>query len=149
MNQVVSLSRPVRRPAEVVAAVATDPSLLFPLMPGFGRFAPVGPGSREDTEEWDVFLDVGTYNVGGRVEISRPDARTLRWSSLRGTRNDFTLHVEPDPEHVDRCTLTMTMGFSLSGLLVARIAALLARGIVVRHLEAGLEQLRHHLEYGG
>jgi hypothetical protein len=40
------------------------------------------------------------------------------------------------------------MEYSLDGLLLARITERLVKGAVSRHLEAGLQEMRHRLEYG-
>lgn len=138
----------VRRPPDEVAAFVTDPHQVLPVVPGFARFAFVDKhsvGATTGGEEWDVFLEIGTLHVGGRVEVSRPSDHRLAWESDRGTRHRFALTVEPDG---DASELVMELEYSLSGLLMARISELLAKGIVTRHLEAGLEEIRHHLEHG-
>lgn len=43
--------------------------------------------------------------------------------------------------------VTITMTIDLAGAVTGRIAELLARGIARRHLQAGLQQLRHHVEF--
>lgn len=43
--------------------------------------------------------------------------------------------------------LTLTLTLTLRGLLMSRIAERLARNIMGRHLEAGVQELRHHLEW--
>lgn len=144
MTQRVTRSITVRRSHEDVAAFATDPHRVLEVIPGFGRFSHVGDGPEEGQEEWDVFLEVGTLHVGGRVLVSRPSANRLEWHSLRGTSHSFSMTVEPLGEHG---VLTMTLAYTLPGLLTARLAELVARGITARHLEAGLEQIRHVLEH--
>lgn len=144
MTQRVTRGINVRRPHEEVAAFATDPHRVLEVIPGFGRFQHVGPSSQEGTEEWDVFLEVGTLHVGGRVLVSRPSVHNLEWHSVRGTSHSFTMTVEPLGEH---SRLTMTLTYTLPGLVTARIAELVARGITARHLEAALEQIRHLLEH--
>lgn len=133
----------VRRPVDVVAEVATDPGVLLPLVAGLGRFAFI---SRYDdgTEEWDMFLDIGAIHVGGRVLVVTAD-RSLTWRSVRGTRHSMVVEVA---DHPDGAVVTMAMTVQLGGLVLGRAAELLARGIAGRHLVAGLEQLRHHLEFG-
>jgi hypothetical protein len=132
----------VRRPLAVVAPVATDPGVLLPLIAGLGRFEFI---ERVDaaTEEWDMFLDIGAIHVGGRVHVvSTPP--TLTWRAVRGTRHSMQVDVT---DHPDGALVTMAMTVELGGLVLGRIAELLARGIAGRHLVAGLEQLRHHLEF--
>jgi len=148
MSQRVTRSILVRRSHEDVAAFVTDPHQVLPVVPGFARFAYVDDNVDDrgaDAEQWDVFLEVGTLHVGGRVLVVRPSANQLEWQSDRGTRHSFSLEVEPVGEHAQ---VTMEIEYGLSGLLMARISEILARGIVVRHIEAGLEEIRHHLEYG-
>ena len=145
MATTVTRSVVVRRAVADVAATATDVLTVLPIMGGLGRFRqitedPTGLG------EWDVYLDVGSVHVGGRVEVSKPDATSMRWDSVRGTRNDFVLEVAPDPEGT---LITMSLTLSLAGAVTGRLTELLTRGVVGRHLDAGLEQLRHHLTYGG
>jgi carbon monoxide dehydrogenase subunit G len=144
MTQRVTQSITVRRPHEEVAAFATDPHQVLEVIPGFGRFQYVGEGPEPDQEEWDVFLQVGTLHVGGRVLVSHPSEHSLAWHSLRGTTHSFAMTVEPLGEH---SLLTMSLAYTLPGLVTARLAELVARGITARHLEAGLEQVRHLLEH--
>jgi carbon monoxide dehydrogenase subunit G len=134
----------VRRPYAEVAAFVTDPAQSLAAIPGFARFAHQGPGE-SGGEEWDVFLEVGTFHVGGRVLITTPSPNRIQWSPLRGTASHFAMMVEPLGEHA---RLTMEMEYSLNGLLLARITELLVKGAVSRHLEAGLQEMRHQLEYG-
>jgi carbon monoxide dehydrogenase subunit G len=134
----------VRRPYDEVAAFVTDPARSLAAIPGFARFAFQGPGE-DGGEEWDVFLEVGTFHVGGRVLIRTPSPHRIEWEPLRGTASRFAMTVEPLGEHA---RLTMDMTYSLEGLLLARISELLVRGVVARHLEAGLQEMRHQLEYG-
>ena len=146
MTQRVTRSITVRRAHEDVAAFVTDPHRVLEVVPGFGRFEHVGPsaGDGVEGEEWDVFLEVGTLHVGGRVLVSHPSVHSLEWHSLRGTAHSFAMTVEPLGEH---SRLTMTLTYSLSGLVTARLAEIVARGITARHLDAGLEQIRHLLEH--
>ena len=146
MSQRVVRSIRVRRPVDEVAAFVTDPHRVLPVVPGFARFAFVG--STDEGEEWDVFLEIGTLHVGGRVEVTRPSPSHLSWLSDRGTRHRFDLAVEPVTDDPRAALVRMEIEYALSGLLMARASELLARGIVARHLEAGLEEIRHHLEHG-
>lgn len=132
----------VRRPLEVVAKVATDPGVLLPLVAGLGRFEFIERGA-DGTEEWDMFLDIGAVHVGGRVHVVSA-APTLTWQSIRGTRHSMLVEVT---DHPDGAEVTMAMTVKLGGLVLGRVAELLARSIAGRHLVAGLEQLRHHLEF--
>lgn len=146
MTQQVVRAINVRRSYDEVAAFVTDPHRVLEVIPGFARFAFIGPARSEPgSEEWDVFLEVGTFHVGGRVVVSRPSVNRLEWRSLRGTQQHFSMAVEPLGDHA---RLTMTLRYTLQGLVVSRLSELLARGMVTRHLEAGLQQVRHHLEYG-
>ena len=105
-----------------------------------------GAGTPSDGgEEWDVFLEVSTFHVGGRVLITTPSPNRIEWTPLRGTSSHFQMLVEPLGENA---RLTMEMEYSLNGLLLARITELLVKGAVSRHLEAGLQEVRHRLEYG-
>ncbi len=146
MTQTLVRAINIRRPYDEVAAFVTDPHCVLAVIPGFGRFAYVGPSSdRAGDEEWDVFLEVGTFQVGGRVLVTRPSVNRLEWRSLRGTSQQFSMVVEPLG---DDARLTMTLRYQLHGLVVSRISELLAKGLVARHVEAGLQQVRHQLEYG-
>jgi len=133
----------VRRDVDLVAKIATDPRTLLPMVGGFGRFEPlrvdaVGCG------EWDLFIDIGVTHVGGRVVVSQPDPRSLAWLAVRGTRHQVELTVEPHPQGAQ---VTMAMRLELAGGVSGWIGERLARGVSARHLVAGLEQLRHHLEH--
>ena len=144
MTRRVTRSITVRRPHEAVAELTTDPHEVLQVIPGFGRFSYVADGAGAGEEEWDVFLQVGTLHVGGRVLVSRPSPHRLEWHSLRGTNHSFAMTVEPLGE---LSRLTMSLGYTLPGGVAARLTELVARGIVARHLEAGLEQIRHELEH--
>jgi len=133
----------VRRPVEEVAKVATDPGVMLPLVAGLGRFEFIGRND-DGTEEWDMFLDIGAIHVGGRVHVV-PAGSQLTWESVRGTRHAMVVEVT---DHPDGARVTMAMTVQLGGLVLGRVAERLARGIAGRHLIAGLEQLRHHLEFG-
>src|SRR3546814_3556460 len=98
MTVAVSRSRVVCRDADDVAALVTDPARLLPFLADFGRFDPLGGG------EYDVFLDIGTIHVGGRVEISRPDSRTLFWHSIRGTTHTLELRVDDHEQRSEEHT---------------------------------------------
>lgn len=134
----------VRRPLEVVLPHAVDPDLVLPIMAGLGRFEKVAERA-DGSAEWDVFLDVGTLHVGGRVEVPPTDGSTLAWHSVRGTRHRVRLAVTADPAGA---LLSLSITVEFVGLVTGRLTEALSRGILRRHLRAGLEQLRHHLEHG-
>ena len=136
----------VRRPVAEVAPLATDPDAILPLMGGLGRFRLI-TRRPDGTELWDLFLDVGSIHIGGRVEVPVPEPTVLEWKSVRGTRHSCRLEVTDEGEHA-RLSITMSLELA-GGLLAARVAGFLAGGIMRRHLQAGLEQLRHHIEYDG
>lgn len=142
MATTVTESIVVRRPAEVVAAVTTDPSVLLPRVAGLGRFAFIALND-DGTEEWDMFIDIGAIHVGGRVVVTSDD-RTLSWEAVRGTRHRTVVEVRDHPEGSE---VTMAMTVDLAGAVLGWAAERLARGIARRHLVAGLEQLRHHAEF--
>ncbi|MCX6398792.1 MAG: hypothetical protein NTX33_02530 [Propionibacteriales bacterium] len=145
MSATARVTSIVVRPRDEVSVFATDPQQLLPLISGFGRFRFLGLRDEPDHEEWEAFLDVGTLHIGGAIDVDRTDEHRLRWTSLRGTRNVFDLTVEPDG--ADRSLVTMSLTITLSGLVMSRIAEQLARGIMTRHLDAAIQQLRHHLEW--
>ena len=134
----------VRRPHDEVAAFATDPHRVLEVIPGFARFEYVGEGPAPGEELWDVFLEVGTLHVGGRVLVEHPSPHRLEWHAQRGTSHSFSMTVEPVGDSTE---LTMTLTYSFAGWLSARISEMVARGIAARHLDAGLEQIRHLLEH--
>ncbi|HNO39040.1 MAG TPA: hypothetical protein PKL71_01425, partial [Marmoricola sp.] len=70
----------------------------------------------------------------------------LTWESVRGARNQARLWVEP--AGADESLVHVVLKFHLDGGILARAAMLLARGILTRHVEAGLENMRHKLEFG-
>lgn len=142
MATTVRESRVVRRPVDVVATVATDPARLLPTIAGLGRFAFIRRAD-DGSEEWDMFLDVGAVHLGGRVRVV-PRGHSLTWESIRGTRHAMLVTVQ---EHPAGSLLTLQMTIDLAGALFGRAAELLARGIARNHLVAGLEQLRHHVEF--
>lgn len=132
----------VRRPLDEVAKVATDARVVLPLVGG--RISLIREYA-DGSAEWDLFLDVGSIHVGGRVVVRATDGMSLSWQSIRGTQQSAGLVVEPEGD-ATRVTVTMTTEFQ--GLLFAALTSRLARGIVSRHVRAGLEQLRHQLEFG-
>ena len=76
MGQRLTRGITIRRPHREVAGFVTDPHRFLPVIPGFARFTFVGAAA-EGGEEWDVFLDVGTLHVGGRVLTERGYAREM------------------------------------------------------------------------
>ncbi|MBJ8344281.1 SRPBCC family protein [Antrihabitans sp. YC2-6] len=142
MSESATVSRKIRRPTDEVAAFVTDPHESLPLISGVGRWKCVGPEG--GGEGWDVFLDVGAIQIGGRVLVTRPDPYRLCWRTTRGTEHTFEAVVEPAD---DGSVLTMSVTYDLSGLLLARLTEFLGRGILTRHLEAAAEEIRHHLEF--
>ncbi|WP_182378736.1 SRPBCC family protein [Nocardioides sp. WS12] len=145
MSSTATVTATVGRPRDVVSAFATDPQQVLPLISGFGRFRFLGELDEPGHEEWEAFLDVGTLHIGGAIDIDRTADHHLAWVAVRGTRHTFDLIVEPDG--ADRSLVTMTMTITLSGLVMSRIAEQFARGIMHRHLDAAIQQLRHHLEW--
>lgn len=140
----VTRSVRVRRPVDEVAKVATDPEVVFPIIGGFGRFDSIAHNP-DGSQEWDLYLDVGSIHVGGRVRVNPPTATSIEWRSVRGTRHSARIEVSA----ADGGSLvTMTVSAYFAGLLAGWITSVLAGGIVARHMDAGLEQLRHHIEYG-
>jgi hypothetical protein len=134
----------VRRPADEVAAVVTDPRVVLPVIGGLGRFKEIATDA-DGLGEWDVFIDVGSIHVGGRVVVERPSPLQLRWHAIRGTRHQLELTVY---EHGEESEVAIVMSLQLAGFVLGRVAETLARGIMARHIEAGLQQLRHHVEFG-
>lgn len=134
----------IRRPVDEVAKLATDPAVILPIIGGFGRFAHIGDNP-DGSQCWELFIVVGTIHVGGQVLIEAPAGDTLSWHSLRGTRHTARIEVTPDPIGA---AVTMSVSAEFAGALTGRLTGILARGILNRYIEAGLEQLRHHIEYG-
>lgn len=133
----------VRRPVDEVATVATDPAVVLPIIGGFGRFEHIR-SNPDGSEEWDLFTKVGTIHVGGRVLIERPQRNTLAWRSFRGTRHSGRIDVAAAD---DGAVVTMAVTVEFAGMVTGRLTFLLARDILGRRIEAGLQQLRHHIEY--
>jgi hypothetical protein len=144
MGTPVRRSITVRRTAKEVAAVVTDPRVVLPVIGGLGRFKEIATDA-DGLGEWDVFIDVGSIHVGGRVVVERPGPLQLSWHSIRGTRHQLELTVY---EHGEESEVAIVMDLQLAGYLLGRVAETLARGIMARHLDAGLQQLRHHVEFG-
>ena len=148
MTQTVTRSLVVHRDFDAVSDFVTEPARVLGAMPGLGRFKEAtdsaGPDGCPEAEEWDVFLVIGTLHVGGRVCVTRPSPHRLEWHSLRGTVHSFRSDVE-SVEGGSRITMSLT--YTLAGFLTGRAAELVARGIVARQLDAGLEQVRHYLEH--
>lgn len=145
MGTTVRRTLTVQRPMSEVVKVATDPLVVLPIVGGLGRFEQIDTDD-EGVGEWDLFLDVGSVHVGGRVVVERPTAERLTWHAIRGTRHQLELSVA-DGATPAESVLTIAMSLQLAGFLTGRIAEILASGIMGRHLEAGLQQLRHHLEF--
>lgn len=144
MSTTVHRSIVIRRPVDDVAAIATDPRVVLPIVGGLGRFKELNTDA-QGMGEWDVFIDVGSVHVGGRVVVDRPGPRTLAWHAIRGTHHQLELTVAGRGSD---SVVTIAMSLQLAGFVLGRVAELLARGIIARHLDAGLQQLRHHVEFG-
>ncbi|QLL05306.1 hypothetical protein [Mycobacterium vicinigordonae] len=142
MTQTVSVTRDIDCPFAEIGRFVTDPHSLFPQVSIFSRCKFVT--SRDDGELWDVYLDSGTIQLGGRVLIATPTGSLLKWRSVQGTRHSFSALAEA---HGERSRLTLTLTFTTTGLGVARLSEWLGRGLVTRNLEAAAEEIRHHLEF--
>lgn len=134
----------VRRGVDEVAEIATDPAVVFPIIGGFGRFDRIqcnGDGS----QEWDLFLGIGTIHVGGRILVQPRSGNALTWHSLRGKSHRARIEVGPAAAGA---TVRLAVSTEFVGTLTGRLTELFARGILARHIDAGLQELRHHIEYG-
>ena len=140
----VTRSALVPRPIEEVAKVATEPGVVFPIIDGFGKFDQIARNP-DGSEEWNLHLDVGTIHVGGRILVEPPSGYTLVWRSRRGARHNARIEVSP-AEGGTLVTMSVTVEFA--GWLAGWVTSILFQGILARHIEAGLEQLRHHIVYG-
>lgn len=134
----------IRRSVEEVAKLTTDPDVILPIMGGFGRFSHIADNP-DGSQRWELFISVGTIHVGGQVLIEAPSNDALQWRSLRGTRHTARIEVAPDPVGA---AVTMSVSTEFAGALTGRLTGILARGILNRYIDAALEQLRHHIEYG-
>ena len=134
--------RTVRRPVEEVAAFINDPAEVLPVITGVGRFRHV------DGDDWDVFMPIGTLQVGGMVRVDRSDPHALSWRTERGMDHSFRLDAAPEDGDPEVSLIRFDIEYRLPGLLVAKIGEVLARGVAVRHLEAAAEAIRHRLEWG-
>jgi hypothetical protein len=135
----------VRRSLDEVAKVAIDPDVVLPIIGGFGRFDLIARNP-DGSEEWDLYLKVGTIHVGGRVLVDPPSQSSLAWSSQRGTHQRGCIEVAAADGGGTVVTMSVTAEFA--GALTGWLTGIFADGIVGRHIEAGLQQLRHHVEYG-
>jgi uncharacterized membrane protein len=134
----------IRKPMEEVAAIATDPRVVLPIVGGLGRFQALDIDD-EGCGDWDIFIDVGSIHVGGRVVVERPDGYHLAWRSIRGTRHQLELSCEFAGDDTE---VAIEMSVQLAGFLFGYVAERMAAGIMARHIDAGLQQLRHHIEFG-
>lgn len=132
-----------RRPVDEVAKVALDPDTVLPLIGVIGRFKPVA--TRPDgSREWDIYLKVGSIDVGGRVLVEPATESSLAWRSEQGTHHSAVIDVAP----ADGGTrITMSVSAEFAGRLTGPLTGVLAGGIMGRQIEAALQQLRHYLEY--
>lgn len=134
----------VRRGVEEVAKIATDPDVVLPIIGGFGRFALIHRNP-DGSQEWDLFLRIGTVHVGGRILIEPPSDHALTWRALRGKRHTARIEVTPDGDYAQ---LSISVTTEFVGALTGRLTGLLSRGILARQIDAGLQQLRHYIEHG-
>ncbi len=127
-----------------IVTVATDPDVVFQIMGGFGRFELIARYP-DGSQERDLYLDIGTIHVGGRVAVEPASGNTLVWRSIRGTHHSARIEVSPAD---DGATVAMTINVEIAGRLLAGwVTQFMANGILGRHIEAGLQQLRHRIEY--
>ena len=142
MTQTVSVSRHIRRPLDESGAFISDPHKLLSALSTLSRCRFIE--SCDDGELWDVFVDSGTVQLGGRVLVTQPADSRLQWRSVRGTRHSLEAFVEAEDEG---SRLTISLTFSVTGLGIAWISEMIGRGLVARNLEAIAEEVRHHLEF--
>lgn len=135
----------VRRAAPEMIAVLENPDQLMAIVGGFGR-ATYLRTRMDQSQEWELFFQLGTMYIGGRVLVETTGSELLGWHSISGFTHSTRFQVRPcGPEE---CEVRATTVLSLDGMLAARVAGLLVRGFIGRNLEATLEALRHYAEYG-
>jgi len=134
----------IHRPVDEVAKVAMDPEVVFPIVDAFGKFDFVSRNP-DDSQEWDLRVDVGTIHVGSRIVVEPRSEHLLAWHWVRGTRHRARIELSPVQ---DGTMVTMSMTIEFAGMLAGWVTGLLAQGILGRRMIAGLERLRHHVEYG-
>lgn len=139
----VSRSITVAAPVARVAAVVTDPAAVFELIGALGRTKLVATHA-DGSQDWDLYLDIGTMFLGGRVTVDPPTPDAISWRSTRGTRHDAHAEVV-GADGGARVTMTTTVQFS--GMVTGRLAAWLSRDILGRQIDAGLQRLRHRVEW--
>jgi hypothetical protein len=83
--------------------------------------------------------------VGSRIRVEPPSEHALDWRWIRGTRHHARVELSPAEGGT---TVTMSVTIQFAGFLAGRMIGALAQGILGRRMEAGLQQLRHHIEYG-
>jgi hypothetical protein len=133
----------VHRPVDEVAKVAIDPDVVFPVISAFGKFDFI-TRNPDGSQEWDLHVDVGTIHVGSGIRVEPPSENKLVWHWIRGTRHHAYIEFSP----VEAGTLvTMSVTNEFAGRIAGWITGQFARGILGRRVVAGLEQLRHHIEY--
>lgn len=135
----------VHRPAPEMTAILEDPDQLMSIVSGFGR-ATYLRTRMDHSQEWDLFFQLGTMYIGGRVLVETTGSELLGWHSISGFTHSSRFTVRPCG--TAECEVEATTVLSLDGMLAARVAGLLVRGFIGRNLEATLESLRHYAEYG-
>lgn len=133
----------INRPIDDVRPLLADPTVVFKTIGDFGRSDKVADRPDGD-QEWDLYLRVGTVYIGGRVQV-HADTDGTSWRSIRGTHNKGWVSAEADSTGT---TVTMRISVTFSGMVTGWLTGLLADNILARHLEAGLEEFRHRIEYG-
>lgn len=141
----ISRSVRVHRNIDEVAAVATDPDVVLPIIGSFGRCKRVALNP-DGSQEWDLYIAVRTIHVGGRVRVERSSSHVLAWRSQIGKRHTGQTEVTPAG---DSAVVTMSITTKFAGMFAGWLTERLAGGILARNMEAGLQQLRHAIEYGG
>ena len=133
----------VRAPVQDVVTAISQPDDLMAIVGEFGRSAYISTRA-DGSQEWVLFIVMGTIYVGGRGLVKCDGEGSVSWRSLSGF--EYRARIRAIPAQAGT-RLEATADLKLEGLIAARVAGFLVRNFMGRHLDATLQRLRHHIEY--
>ena len=138
----------VAAPAEAIWRHVEDPSQYLHFMDGITRWEVDGRRRKGLGARYRVLMHVGSAEIGGLIEVVEyVPRRELAWTAVVGIDQRGRWRLRPDADNPDRTAVELRMSATVPGGLAARVADLIARPVVSRHIRRTLRELRRQVEH--
>lgn len=138
----------VAAPAAAVWRHVEDPSQYLHFMDGITRWEVDGRRRKGLGARYRVLMHVGSAEIGGLIEVVEyVPQRELAWTSVVGIDQRGRWRLRPDDHNPDRTSIELRMSATVPGGLYGRVADLIARPVISRHIRRTLRELRRQVEH--